>query len=216
MLQAITTADVHRGWIDCGTCGDTLRPFYHQRCPTCHTDFRVSTVQPTKQEETDTLSETPKCVKNYLLILSCSQRKRTTPETLAAMDRYDGPAYRTLRKAKHEGRAPEKLDVLIISARYGIFPCQKPIGDYDQRMTPKRATELRPRVQSQLDSFLVTSKGYDQVFINLGKVYMWTLEGFNWGRLSTLQATGGIGQKTSQMKAWLERIASATDKISDL
>ncbi len=142
-------------------------------------------------------------VKNYLLIISCSHRKRTTPGTLAALDRYDGPTYRTLRKARHEGRVPEKLDVLIISARYGIFPCQQSIGDYDQCMTPKRATELRPRIQSQLKSILVTSRGYDQVFINLGKVYRQTLDGFHWGLLSTLEATGGIGQKTSQMKAWL-------------
>lgn len=66
MPQMITTADVHRGWSDCRTCGDTLRIFYHQRCPICHTEFRVSTVQPTKQEETDTLSETPKRMREGL------------------------------------------------------------------------------------------------------------------------------------------------------
>ena len=53
-------------------------------------------------------------MKNYLLIISCSERKVETPETLAAIERYDGPVYRTLRKARREGRIPKKLDVLII------------------------------------------------------------------------------------------------------
>ena len=52
MAQTITMADVRRGWIDCDTCGDTLRIFYHQRCPTCHTAFTVPPARfPTEQEE---------------------------------------------------------------------------------------------------------------------------------------------------------------------
>ena len=43
-------------------------------------------------------------MKNYLLIISCSQRKVETSEPLPALERYDGPTYRTLRKAMHEGR----------------------------------------------------------------------------------------------------------------
>ena len=52
MRQTITMADVRRGWIDCDTCGDTLRIFYHQRCPTCHAEFTVLPARfPTEQEE---------------------------------------------------------------------------------------------------------------------------------------------------------------------
>ena len=147
-------------------------------------------------------------MKNYLLIISCSERKVETPETLAAIERYDGPVYRTLRKARREGRIPKKLDVLIISAKYGLLACQQPTDNYDQKMTLKRTDKLRPEIQNRLKSFIQTKRGgYDQVFINLGKVYRQTLDNFHWGLLSTLEATGGIGQKTSQMKAWLERIA---------
>ena len=142
-------------------------------------------------------------MKNYLLIISCSQRKVLTSETLAGIERYDGPVYRTLRKARREGRIPKKLDVLIISAKYGLLACQQPADNYDQLMTHKRANELRPGVQGRLKSFLVASKGYNQVFINLGKTYMQTLDGFHWGLLSI---SGGIGQKTSQMKAWIDRL----------
>ena len=58
MPQTITYADVRRGWIDCQTCGDTLRIFYHQRSPTCHTEFTVPEKPPTKQKEQDNTPET--------------------------------------------------------------------------------------------------------------------------------------------------------------
>ena len=59
MSQTITMADVRRGWIDCQTCGDTLRIFYHNRCPTCHTEFTVPPMPPaTEPAEQDSTSET--------------------------------------------------------------------------------------------------------------------------------------------------------------
>ena len=58
MPQTITNADLRRGWIDCNTCGDTLRIFYHHRCPTCHTEFTVPPAQPTQQKEPDSTPET--------------------------------------------------------------------------------------------------------------------------------------------------------------
>ena len=53
MPQAITTADVHRGWFDCITCGEILPIFYHQRCPTCHSEFTLLAAQHEEQEGTD-------------------------------------------------------------------------------------------------------------------------------------------------------------------
>ena len=58
MPQAITTADVHRGWFDCITCGEILPIFYHQRCPTCHSEFTLFAAQHDEQEGTDNISET--------------------------------------------------------------------------------------------------------------------------------------------------------------
>ena len=153
-------------------------------------------------------------MKNNLLIISCSQRKVRAPGLIPAIDLYDGPTYRTLRKFWPDGHSPLNLDVVIISAKYGLLRCQQLIENYDQRMTMERAEELRPKVQARLraliqdkrEGFPFSLGAYDQVFINLGKTYMQTLEGFHWGLLSTLEASGGIGQKTSQMKAWLDRI----------
>ena len=60
-------------------------------------------------------------MKNYLLIISCSQRKADTTKPIYAMYRYDGPTYRTLRKLRREGRFLDTVDVLIISAEYGLI-----------------------------------------------------------------------------------------------
>ena len=142
----------------------------------------------------------------YLLLISCSQRKVESAEPLPAIDRYDGPTYRCLRKMRRASGIPSALDIRIISAKYGLIHSHKPIGFYDQPMTPERADELRPHIQDELQLLVTISKSYDQVFINLGKTYMRTLDGFHWRFISTMEASGGIGQRTSQMKVWLERI----------
>ena len=141
----------------------------------------------------------------YLLLVSCSQRKIESPRAIYAMYRYDGPTYRCLRKRYREGRFPDNLDVLIILARYGLLTWRAPILNYEQQMTATRADELRPFVQERLRE-IVDVQQYDQVFINLGKTYMRTLEGFHWGLTSTMEASGGIGLKNQQMQAWLSRI----------
>ena len=55
MPQAITTADVHRGWFDCITYGEILPIFYHRRCPTCHSEFTLLATQHEEQEESEML-----------------------------------------------------------------------------------------------------------------------------------------------------------------
>src|SRR5690348_4465403 len=79
-----------------------------------------------------------------LLILSCSQRKRPDLELLPAMDRYDGPSFRVLRRFLSQ-RPTERLTVYILSAEFGLIPATLPIPDYDRRMTPQRARELQPQ-----------------------------------------------------------------------
>jgi len=74
-------------------------------------------------------------MKNYLLIISCSQRKLDTPQSIYAMYRYEGPTYQILRKLRREGHFPLDVDVLIISARYGLLGLREPIHTYNQKMT---------------------------------------------------------------------------------
>ena len=117
-------------------------------------------------------------MKRSLLIISCSRAKDKTLGLLPAVMRYKGPLYPTLHKAIREKRFPESLDILIVSAKYGVLTSDEPIEDYDQKIDTKRARELRPSVQKKLETFL-DRKDYDQLFNGLWQVYNKTLEGFD-------------------------------------
>lgn len=146
----------------------------------------------------------------YLLIVACSQRKVPTARLLPAIQRYDGVNFRVIAKAKREGYWPDNLDVLILSAKYGLIGPAALISDYDLPMTRKRAKELRWQVGVDLDGEL-GEIAYREVFVNLGKVYLVALALSS--ELKALDgrvryATGGIGQKMSEMKAWIKRVSS--------
>ena len=147
---------------------------------------------------------------NSLLIIGCSERKIQSPGEIPAIDRYDGPTYRCLRKFRDTSGFPSTLRILILSAKYNLIFPETHIANYDQKMTLSRAKDIAVDVQCDLirclEFYDIAYGGTDQVFINLGKTYMRTLEGFGWGTISTMEASGGIGQKTQQMKVWLERI----------
>jgi hypothetical protein len=141
----------------------------------------------------------------YLLIVACSQRKCVTPEVLPALERYDGVYFRVLRKARREGYWPEKLDVLIVSAKHGLLEADTPIAHYDLRMTQEQATYLRPSVVPALAE-RIASRSYTEIFLNMGKTYYMALDGWDVSLtrdITVLYAKGGIGQKASQMRTWL-------------
>jgi cytoplasmic iron level regulating protein YaaA (DUF328/UPF0246 family) len=62
-----------------------------------------------------------------LLILACSARKRLDRSALPAIERYDGVNFRILKKLQREHAFPHDLDVLILSAKYGLLSPETPI-----------------------------------------------------------------------------------------
>src|SRR5262245_41213981 len=80
-----------------------------------------------------------------LLLIACSERKNQDDGLLPALDRYDGPAFRVLRKYLREAEGTEPI-VLILSAKYGLIAANRKIPAYDCRMSPHSARALRPRV----------------------------------------------------------------------
>lgn len=145
-------------------------------------------------------------VSRYLLILACSQRKRSDPGLLPAIERYDGPAFRVLRRFLNQNLS-EFLDisVYILSAEFGLIPGDRPIPDYNRRMTKLRAKELQPTVIKQIKDIL-NSSYYQKLLICVGRDYLAALEGYNQVILKELTvqiATGGLGQKLSILYQWL-------------
>jgi hypothetical protein len=139
-----------------------------------------------------------------LLLLACSERKRLNPGQLPAIERYDGPAYRVLRR--YVQSAPHEIpDIYILSAQYGLIPGNQPIPAYDQLMTTERANELRASTASRLQH-LEPSKRYQWIFIHAGAVYREllsspALDGLPRDQLMT--ATGSQGVQLAHLRSWL-------------
>ncbi len=139
-----------------------------------------------------------------LLILSCSQRKASTKGRVPAIDRYDGPAFRVLRKFLREATGDVPV-VLILSAKYGLIDSAKQIPAYDCRMSAARAQELRPHVLAALGR-LLASRRWQEVGVCAGTHYRSALDGF----LPLLPAGsqvvfigGGQGPRLTRLHAWL-------------
>ena len=144
---------------------------------------------------------------SHLLLLACSKRKVPTPGLLPALQRYDGNAFRVLRRAQRVGCVPRDLVILILSARYGLIGPECLIADYDQRMTIERAIALSPEVSGRLDDELGRLRP-QAVFACLGQLYLQAIatslafkEIEQAGRVR--YARGKPGERLAQLRDWL-------------
>lgn len=75
-----------------------------------------------------------------MLILARSATKRGGPEHIPAIERYNGPLWRTLRAIDPAG---EKAKVAFVSARLGFRAASVPIEMYDARITEEMAEAMK-------------------------------------------------------------------------
>lgn len=143
-------------------------------------------------------------MKKYLLVISCSNKKRRNSGLLPAIERYTGAWYGVINKLRRLDKLPQNLDIVIISAKYGFLGSSELIEYYDVRMTKDRAEELNPTILQKFKSFL-SDKRYEAVFINLGKDYMPAIEGVEHivPQDSIYYARGRVGERKSQMRKWI-------------
>ncbi len=140
-----------------------------------------------------------------LLLLSCSNSKRPYPaEPIPAIERYTGVFFKVLKKWQREHPTSSSLDVLIISAQFGLLAPETPIPYYDQRMTPARSAALASAIQSALQKQLINQQ-YHRILVNLGRDYLRALEGFD-GLIGAVWTSGPIGIRARQLKSWLNEI----------
>jgi hypothetical protein len=139
-----------------------------------------------------------------LLVLGCSQTKRETAGLLPAIDRYDGSSYRVLRNYLRERQWPAKLSVAILSAKYGLVGGFTGIEDYDERMTPLRASEWAPECLITLKEW---ATAHNSIHFSLGKDYLPAVLPAIENSLKAKSEifAGPIGMKLSQIKTLLER-----------
>jgi hypothetical protein len=141
-----------------------------------------------------------------LLILSCSQRKAPTQGRLRAIDRYDGPAFRVLRKYLREV-ADDSLAVLILSAQHGLIDSEREIKWYDRRLSDDSIDRLRPQVMRTARRVL-RSHRWRAVGLCASKEYRSLVKGLAElmpadVRLDLL--AGGLGKRLTALRFWLRQ-----------
>lgn len=144
-------------------------------------------------------------MKKQLMIISCSDSKDPRPGLLPSLERYTGAWYQVIKKLKREGRFPDNLDILIISAKYGLIDSDKKIENYDWEMDASRARELRESVINKLKDILSETR-YESMLINLGCMYMEAISEFeriipDYTKVTVLEGT--IGPRKRDMRKWI-------------
>lgn len=142
-----------------------------------------------------------------LLLLNCASRKRGDAGELPAIERYDGPMYRMLRRVRRDGLWPEDTRVLILSAEFGLLDAEQPIPDYDRLLDAERASEISRAVARALDERLrelrptEVAAALTQRYLPLVQPVLAHLP----GGIVLRRITGRPGEMMSQVKRWLLR-----------
>lgn len=136
-----------------------------------------------------------------LLVLSCSQAKRDCDGLLPALDRYDGPPYRVLRKFLRDYQWPKDVSIGVLSARHGLFGILKGIENYDERMDAATAQAKASECSRTLEKW---APDHQKVYLSLGRDYLPAVQPAL-DRLDNKKEVfqGSIGLKMSQIKSFL-------------
>lgn len=146
-----------------------------------------------------------------LLITSCSATKRPGAEPMPAIERYDGPSFKTIRKSLRDLPIAQRPHILILSAKYGLIRDDVPIEDYDLRMRAQLAGQIANGIRAELRRKLHRRGPYTETLINLGADYApaLTLALQDSAVLADLgsivHTSGGIGVRLGQLKRWMYR-----------
>lgn len=148
-----------------------------------------------------------------LLIMACTKAKQEGIHP--AVDLYDGPSFKVLRRRPPSG-LPEPMDVVILSAKHGLVQAHTRIGHYDRKLTPARRQRLQKRVE--LDLHCMISRGrYSEIIVHGGREYQLLIQ----GALGAIDGAptvhvhdGPIGIKLAQLRQLLERPQDAMSPSS--
>ncbi|MFM2060849.1 MAG: hypothetical protein RLZZ507_519 [Cyanobacteriota bacterium] len=137
-----------------------------------------------------------------LLIINCSKSKYSSVENLPALERYNGVAFRVVRKFLQQ-QISHNLDIFILSAKFGLISSHELIPNYDQKMDKKRSLELQSSVNAKFREFL-QSGIYHRCLLCLSQDYLQIFNTKNIPEHLTMTiATGTIGKKLSILHQWL-------------
>jgi len=135
-----------------------------------------------------------------LLVLACSARKHGNLEVMPAIERYDGVAFRMLKKTPYD---TDNVDIMILSAKYGLLYPSQYIPDYNLKMRSDIVPKLKPQVHQVMAEALQRMR-YDIVVLSMSQLYTTVFDQFVWPSTTTVYfVPGGIGVKLGFTKRWL-------------
>lgn len=154
------------------------------------------------------MAEIPK-----ILIMACSERKTRAVPAIPAYLRYDGPAWRLLRRSiarLDEARAPGPQYPFtgVLSAEHGFIIEAQPIPRYDRRLDAARAAEILGDARELEKLREIVGHGR-VVFLGGGKLYRDTTRaalariGFR-GEIRAPVAPRGSGDLLHALRAFIE------------
>jgi hypothetical protein len=144
-----------------------------------------------------------------MLVLSCTQQKRQDQGLLPAIERYDGPPFRVLRRYFRE-QPGHNVDAFVLSAKWGLIPIHHQIPVYDQRMTRERAQTLQPMVTRALLDYLKL-RPVKELYLQLGVAYRAAIQGYETAAPQTVvvQSAGRTrGEALTGLRSWLYQTSS--------
>lgn len=104
-----------------------------------------------------------------LLLIACSATKDSRDNDLPAILRYQGISYVPLKALLLANRWPTKVDIMILSAKYGLLQPLDHIPFYDERLTAENAAEKKKLLNSQVNSLELAR--YTTCMLNLPRGY---------------------------------------------
>lgn len=139
-----------------------------------------------------------------LVILGCTERKNPSPGLIPAIDRYDGPSVRVLRRFVRESSA-RPVRACFVSGRYGLVRDDFPLPVYDHRLLPEDENRLTLQVGQELKR-AIADFDPSRFFVSVSGGY-WRLLRVALAREVPSDrlafARGAVGGRASRLFTWL-------------
>jgi hypothetical protein len=152
-----------------------------------------------------------------VLILSCSRTKRTGEELLPAIERYDGPTFRVLRRFLSQSQG-DSIKVYVLSGKFGLIPGSQLIPDYDCKLTKTISAQIKPSIISTLET-IRNEINPKYLLICVTQLYLDALESYQNVLSENTQikvAAGTLGRKLSILSQWLYRSSTLHSQKSNV
>ena len=141
-----------------------------------------------------------------LILLSASRRRSNNPNSIPALERYQGVYFRVLKKYLREDRLKD-TDVLIVSEKFGVLRPEDRVPYHEPFEGKLGKQEVQKARQANLTKLAQTfsEKQYSEIFVVCGREFQKLIAGFqNLTNTKVVFCEGaGLGPKAHNLKQWI-------------